>query len=151
MLEPWWSVPGPVAGVRLHVPPAKAVSLYQASRAATYLALSPRPPVVPGGTLMLQAACPEGLGAEAGFVAAMTANRPPWEALLTGPPPTGAGAQRAVMFALLARRYRLRVTGCATASALREVGIDATEEAVDLPAGWLDVPDPFHRLPQVSA
>jgi hypothetical protein len=151
MLDPWWSVPALVPGARLLVPPVKAVSLYQASRAATYLALSPAPPVRPGGTLLLEAACPEGLGAEAGFVAAMRAHAPPWQGLLTGPPPSGAGAQRAVMFALLARRFRLRVTGCITASLLREVGIDATEEPSDLPPGWLDVPDPFHRLPQVFA
>jgi len=149
MLEPWWMVSSPAPGARLFVPTAKAASLYQASRAATYLALSPRPPVVPGGTLLLQAACPEGLGSERGFVAALRAHSPPWQGLLTGPPPTGAGAQRAVMLALLAQRFQLKVTGCLSAAVLREVGIDAREEAVELPAGWLDVPDPFHRLPQV--
>lgn len=151
MLEPWWTVSSRAPGARLSVPAAKACSLYQASRAATYLALSPRPPVVPGGTLLLEAACPEGLGSESGFVAAMRAHSPPWQGLLSGPPPTGAGAQRAVMFALLAQRFHLKVTGCLTADVLREVGIDATEEAVALPSGWLDVPDPFHRLPQVLA
>ncbi|MFT5683323.1 MAG: hypothetical protein ACI8RZ_004254 [Myxococcota bacterium] len=151
MLDPWQTVPRCAPGALLRVPPAKAASLYQASRAATYLALSPNPPIVLGGTLLLEAACPEGLGAEAGFVAAMRAHSPPWQGLLTGPPPMGAGAQRAVMFALMAQRFRLRVTGCSSAAALREVGIDATEEPAALPPGWLDVPEPFHRLPQVSA
>ena len=149
MLQPFWMVPERAPGARLIVPPVKAVSLYQASRAATYLALSPSPPVQEGGTLLLEAACLEGLGAEAGFVAALRAHRPPWQGLLTGPPPTGAGAQRAVMLALMARRFRLKVTGCPAAAALRDVGIDATEESAVLPPGWLDVPDPFHRLPQV--
>ena len=149
MLEPWSMVASRAPGARLRVPAAKAGSLYQASRAATYLALSPRPPVVPGGTLLLQAACPEGLGSERGFVDALRAHSPPWQGLLTGPPPTGAGAQRAVMLALLAQRFQLKVTGCLSAAVLREVGIDASEEAVGLPDGWLDVPDPFHRLPQV--
>ena len=151
MLEPWQAVPRRVPGVLLRVPPAKAASLYQASRAATYLALSPSPPVRPGGTLLLEAACSEGLGSEAGFVHALQSHSPPWTALLTGSPPTGAGAQRAVMFALMAQRFRLRVVGCQSAAALRGVGIDATQEPAILPTGWLDVPDPFHRLPQVRA
>ena len=148
-LSPWSQTERSVPGVRLQVPAAKACSLYQASRAATYLALSPHPAVAAGGTLVLQAACPEGLGAEAGFVAALQAHEPPWSALLTGPPPTGAGAQRAVMLARMLQRFTLKVTGCVTAARLREVGIDATEETPALPPGYLDVPDPFNSIPQV--
>ena len=147
-LEPWEEVEGIYEGAVLHVPPAKAGSLYQASRAATYLALSPRPPLAEGATLVLDAACPEGPGAEAGFVAALSACQPPWTALLTGPPPTGAGAQRAVMLALLARRYRLLVRGCVRPQALVELGIDASAQTAPSGAGWLDVPAPFRKLPQ---
>lgn len=147
-LEPWEAVDRRWPGAVLRVPPAKAGSLYQASRAATYLGLSPSPPVAEGGTLCLHAACPEGLGAEAGFVAALRAHRPPWSALLTGPPPEGAGAQRAVMLALLAQRFRLRITGCARAEALRAVGLDATDGPAPEGEDWLDVPAPFARLPQ---
>lgn len=46
----------------LVVPPRKAVNFYQASRAATYIGLSARPPLVEGATLYLDAACPEGMG-----------------------------------------------------------------------------------------
>ncbi len=149
-LDPWWTVAAPSPGALLRVPPAKASSLYQASRAATYLALSPRPPLLPGATLRLDAACPEGLGAEAGFVAALASCPPPWTALLTGPPPTGPGAQRAVMFALLARDYQLEVIGCHDPAALRAVGIAATADRPALPAGWLEVTTPFSRLPQLA-
>lgn len=148
-LDPWQAVPRRYATVVLRVPRAKAVSFYQASRAATYLALSPAPPVEDGGTLVLDAACPEGLGAEAGFVAALEGCRPPWTELLTGPPPTGAGAQRAVMLALLAQRYRLRVVGCATPAALQRVGIPATDEPWRPEGDWIEVREPFVRLPQV--
>lgn len=149
-LDPWEEVEGLYQGVVLHVPPAKAGSLYQASRAATYLALSPRPPLVEGATLVLDAACPEGLGAEAGFVAALAACPPPWTALLTGPPPTGAGAQRAVMLALLARHCRLQLRGCADPAPLRAVGLDASAQPAPSGPGWLDVPAPFRKLPQRS-
>lgn len=149
LLDPWRPAAVRAAGALLSVPPVKAVSFYQASRAATYLALSPRPPLVDGATIAIEAACPEGLGAEAGFVRALASCPPPWGRLLTGPPPTGAGAQRAVMVALLARRYRLRVVGCPQAATLRAVGIDAQEAPLGaLPEGWIHVPDAFHTLPQ---
>ncbi len=149
LLDPWQIVDGAWSRVVLRVPPAKAASLYQASRAATYLALSPRPPLLPGAELILDAACPEGLGSEAGFVAALRSCPPPWTALLTGSPPTGAGAQRAVMLALLAQRYHLRVTGCMRPDDLRAVGIDATADPP--PPGLPEVARPFSRLPQAAA
>jgi nickel-dependent lactate racemase len=52
----------------------KDVNLYQASRAITYLQLTARPPVRPGGILILPAPCPEGAGAGIGeqrFLAAL--------------------------------------------------------------------------------
>jgi len=151
LLDPWLLVPRPYAGVVLRVPPVKASSLYQASRAATYLSQSPRPPLLPDATLVLDAACPEGLGSEAGFVAALSGCSPPWRALLDGPAPTGAGAQRAVMLALLATRYRLAVRNCVAPDALRAVGIDASGDPPPSGAGWLDVPRPFARVPQLRS
>ena len=150
-IDPWEPVPVAAPGAVLRVPPVKASSFYQASRAATYLGLSPTPPVVEGGTLLLEAACPEGLGAESGFVAALRREPPPWSGLLSGPAPTGPGAQRAVMIALLARRYRLVIAGCQEPDALRAVGLEAHAGPAELPPGWLDVRRPFEKLPQLLA
>lgn len=149
-LSPWWPVAHAVDGAVLRVPAAKATSLYQASRAASYLALSPRPPLREGGVLAVEAACPEGLGAEAGFRAALASCAPPWTELLTGPPPTGAGAQRAVILAAVARRFRLRVHGCLRPRELEAVGIEATAAPAPSGPGWLEVPRPFERLPQLA-
>ena len=148
LLDPWEPVDSLADGAVLHVPDAKAGSLYQASRAATYLALSPRPPVRAGGTLVLRAACPEGLGSEVGFRRALGSCPPPWTALLQGPEPAGAGAQRAVVLALMARRYRLVVAGADDPEALSAVGIDTIRQAPTGP-GWLQVRRPFERLPQL--
>ena len=81
----------------------------------------------------------------------MRASRPPWDELLSGAPPSGAGAQRAVMLALLAKHYRLVVEGCVRPDQLNAVGIEATESVRDVPATWLRVPHPFQRLPQCSS
>jgi len=147
-IAPWSPEPRRWAGAVLRVPRAKASSLYQASRAATYLALSPSPPLQPGARLVLDAACPEGIGSEAGFVAALGSCTPPWSALLTGPPPSGAGAQRAVMLALLAQHFQLEVAGCDDPSPLIAAGIPATRAPAPTGPEWLDVPAPFTRLPQ---
>ena len=72
---------------------------------------------------------------------------PPWTALLTGPPPEGPGAQRAVMLALLARRYRLVVTGCQAPEPIRAAGLKASAEGPP-PGEWLEVDRPFDRIPQ---
>ena len=148
LIQPWVPCDRTYAGAVLHVPAAKASSLYQASRAATYLALSPRPPLEEGATLVLHAACPEGLGAEAGWVAALTGSPPPWEALLTGPEPRGPGAQRAVMLALLARRYRLEIAGCVDPRPFTQVGLRATTAPPPEGPAWLQVTHPFDHIPQ---
>ena len=148
-MEPFWPCEGSFAGAVLRVPAAKGQSFYQASRAATYLALSPRPPLAPGATLVIEAPCPEGLGSEAGFVAALASGPPPWSHLLLGPPPEGAGAQRAVMLALVARRYRIVVAGCAEPAALAAVGIAASADPPPSGPDWLEVPAPFTRLPTI--
>ena len=149
-IQPWEQVPERAPGMVLCVPPAKASSLYQASRAATYMTESPSPALIDGGTVVLRAGCPEGLGSEAGFVEALKRCAPPWSALLVGPEPRGPGAQRAVMLARLAQRYRLRVEGCVNPDALRAVGIDAHPEVLEHPSTWRVVEHPFQRLPQCA-
>ena len=137
----------------LRVPAAKAANVYQASRAATYLGLSPDPPLAPGARLVLDAACPEGVGRGAGeqaFAALLASTEAPWTSLLEGPAPRGAGLQRAWMLARLAQRYELVIGGCETAEELRAVGLDAREAPADELAGdhALVVDAPFVRLPQ---
>ena len=149
-LSPWTPVTGPAQGANLHVAGVKAVSLYQASRAATYLGLSPAPPLVPGATIALTAACPEGLGAEEGFRRALQSGSAPWSHLLQGEPPSGPGAQRAVMLALLLARYRLVVYGVRDPGPLRAVGIPAHCGPAPEEPTWLQVPDPFQSLPQLA-
>jgi nickel-dependent lactate racemase len=151
--KPFFTVKKPYETVIIEVPSAKATNFYQASRAATYLALSPRPPLVPGATIILKAACPEGIGkgvGEQNCAAAMRSCRPPWQDLLTGPFPFGGGAQRAIMLARLAQRYTLLVSDCRAAKELRALGLRATQErAEDLhPGEALIVSDPFRQLPQ---
>ncbi len=145
---PWYPVARTYPNVLLQVPPSKGASFYQASRAATYLALSPSPPIEPGARLHIEAPCPEGLGAEEGFRAALESCRPPWTALLDGPEPTGAGAQRAVILALIAKRYRVTLGGVIDPEPFRAVGIDASSERVAPGADWLVVDEPFVRIPQ---
>lgn len=150
-LSPWTTVSRRFESVQLDVPLSKASSLYQASRAATYLALSPRPPLTAGATIRLHARVPEGLGSETGFRAALAHHAPPWAGLLSGPPPTGAGAQRAVMLALLASRYKLEIWGCENPVPLRAVGIAAWSDPPP-PCGQdtLHIRDPFTALPQLG-
>jgi len=148
LIKPWHWVARPAAGAVLRVPTAKAGSLYQASRAATYLALSPHPAVHRGGKLILEASLPEGLGSEAGFVRALQRYRPPWLEVLTGERPTGAGAQRIIMLALLAQNYKLSIRGCRDPEVFQAIGIEASAEPAEVPDGWLDVTDPFTCIPQ---
>ena len=154
-LDCWVDVPTRHPDAVLLVKGRKAVNFYQASRAATYLGLSATPPLTPGATLWLDAACPEGVGDGAGeraFAEVLGRSGPPWDALLTGPAPVGGGTQRAVMLALLMRRYRLVVCGVTDPEPLTRVGLDARRErAMELaPEGALMVEDAFARLPRLS-
>ncbi len=154
-LEVWEEVRRPADRCLLRVPRSKGVNLYQASRAATYLALSPRPPLLEGARLVLDAPCPEGAGTGSGeraFAELLRSSRPPWQDLLVGEVPRGAGLQRAFMFARLAQRYHLVVAGCERPEVLRALGIDATSQPADEVAGpgALEIRTPFERLPQLS-
>ena len=79
-------------------------------------------------------------------MAALQAHAPPWSGLLTGPPPTGAGAQRAVILSVLAQRFRLALVGVDDPAPFLAVGIPAT--CGPAPEGLLEVSQPFLRLPQ---
>ena len=154
-LDCWIPVPRRYDAAVLTVPPRKAVNFYQASRAATYIGLSADPPLNPGATLYLDAACPEGMGegdGERAFARVLAQTPAPWGDLLDGPAPSGAGTQRAVVIALLLRRFRLVVCGARDPAALQAVGIEATAAPATevAPAGALWVPDPFGRIPRFT-
>ncbi len=152
----WVDVDRPFDAVVLKVPARKAVNFYQASRAATYVGLSARPPLRAGATLYVEAACPEGMGEGSGerAFAALAERLPyPWAAVLHGAAPTGGGTQRLVVLALLLARYRVVVTGCKNPEPLRRCGIDARREssAVVAPRDALVVEDPFGKVPRLAA
>ena len=81
---------------------------------------------------------------------ALERSRPPWTELLEGPEPTGAGAQRAVILALLAQRYRLELAGVFDPAAFEAVGIPASRDRPEPDAAWLVVEEPFVRIPQLA-
>ena len=147
-IQPWYFVNHLYSGALLRVPESKGVSLYQASRAASYLALSPSPPVKKGGVLVIEAPMSEGLGSESGFVRALHSTSSPWNELLTNEAPTGAGAQRAVILALLMQRYSLRLCGVEDPEPFLAVGLEASSAPAQIQADWLDVDKPFSLLPQ---
>lgn len=151
LLDPWHAHSTRYSRVILDVPPSKASNFYQASRAATYLALSPSPPLLPGAELILNAACPEGMGQGSGeraFAELMRQTPFPWQSLLQGDVPQGAGIQRAFMLARLAEHYRLSVMGCTRPELLQAHGITATSVPPKVTPGTLHVRQPFVQLPQ---
>ena len=155
ILQPFFPHPHAEDTVLLRVPPPKARNFYQASRAATYLGLSPAPPLKPGARLVIDAACPEGLGTGSGeqaFAEALRSVAPPWQALLTGPLQDRGGVQRALMLARLASRYEVIVAGCQSPERLKSAGIAASKESAESIAGAnaLEVVTPFLKLPQLD-
>lgn len=151
-LDCWFHLPRAYTSAVLEVPAQKAVNFYQASRAATYVGLSAAPPLLLGATLYLEAACPEGLGqgsGEAAFARVLASMPAPWEGLLTGPAPVGAGTQRAVMLALLLQRFRLVICGVQDPAPFQALGLEASRLPARAlaPSDALWLADPFHRLP----
>ena len=94
----------------------KDQNFYQASRAATYVALTARPALAPDGVIVLPASCPEGMGQGAGeqrFAALMRAGADRPADLLAelrrrGFPP---GSQRAYLLAQVLVQHPVVVTG----------------------------------------
>jgi nickel-dependent lactate racemase len=137
------------------VPSTKTVNFYQASRAATYLALSPNPPLYPGAKIILRAKCPEGIGrgiGELNCANALKSCKAPWDSLLSGPFEWGGGAQRAVMLARLAQQYTLLISDCESADELRALGLNASAQAAEkhFSGEALHVSSPFKQLPQYN-
>ena len=100
-----------VAGV--HAP--KSDSLYQASRAATYLGLAARPAIADGGLIVLTADLPLGAGdgpGERNFLEVLAAAASPADLLARGlRDPLGPGGQRSFVVARVLERFRLAVAG----------------------------------------
>jgi nickel-dependent lactate racemase len=107
-----------VAGV--HAP--KSDSLYQASRAATYLGLAARPAVREGGLIVLAADMPFGAGdgpGERNFLDVLAAASSPVDLLGRGlREPLGPGGQRSFVVARVLDRFRLAVAGAVDAAFL---------------------------------
>jgi hypothetical protein len=108
-------VPRPAHLALAGVEPVKAVNLYQASRAATYLALADRTPLLPGAPIVLPAPIPEGAGQGTG-------ERRFFEMLSQADSPAGvlermrrivfpAGAQRAYVLAQVLVQHPIIVAG----------------------------------------
>lgn len=99
------------------VPSPKSDNLYQASRAATYLALAARPAVADGGLIILCADLPDGPGAgpgERNFLTVLAEAASADELVARGlREPLGPGGQRSFVVARALQRYRLTVVGAA--------------------------------------
>ncbi len=117
-----------VAGV--HAP--KSDTLYQASRAATYLGLAARPAVADGGVVVLCADLPLGAGdgpGERNFLEVLATATSPADLLARGlSEPLGPGGQRSFVVARVLERFRLAVVGARDArflEPLAHVGVAA--------------------------
>ncbi|RAL20341.1 hypothetical protein DL240_17315 [Lujinxingia litoralis] len=97
----------PLPWLHIRLPPSKADNFYQASRAATYAALLEHTALAPGGWIVLEAECHEGVGrgdGERAFARAMQRGKERLLAELRGqatsPEPHAGGQQRAYVLAL---------------------------------------------------
>ncbi len=148
--------------VHLPVEEAKAASFYQASRAASYVALVARPIIETGGWLLIEAPCREGFGLGAGERAAEALARQGIHALLTqlrdphASSPAG-GAQRAHVMALVSEVARVALIGAPPIEALRALEIPQFATLTDAqhtlgldPGAGVSLPDVFHRVPTLA-
>lgn len=139
----------PVDSMLLRVPSPKDANFYQASRAATYVALAEHPAIRDGGTIYIEAACPEGIGAGSGEQACAEAMQRGTDRLLAElrsktPPATRGGEQRAYVLAMALERVELVLVGAVAIPELNALGIEQTDVA---PAVDLVIDDPFHAVP----
>jgi nickel-dependent lactate racemase len=136
-----------VAGI--HSP--KHESLYQASRAATYVGLCDEPAVAAGGLILLAADLPAGAGdgpGERNF-AAVLGSASPQEVIARGSvEPLGPGGQRAYVMAKVLLRYRVGVLGARDPGFLSPLGITAYESVQEALG---DVRRTLGRRPRVLA
>jgi nickel-dependent lactate racemase len=116
------SVPGVFDVAVCGVPRPKSLSYYQASRAATYLALTERPALVPGGLIVLCADLADGPGegpGERNFAGILAGMATPAELVRRGlVEPLGPGGQRAWVVARVLERHPIAVVGAADGRAL---------------------------------
>ena len=121
----------------------KDANLYQASRAATYIGLSSRPVIRPGGVIIMAASMPEGAGQGAGernFIAALRRNND-LTAMMEEMRQVGCrpGEQRAYMLAQLLTRYRVIVVGARDADLIQAAHLTpaaSMDEALALAQQW---------------
>ncbi len=121
----------------------KDVNLYQASRAATYIGLSSRPVIRPGGVVILPAPIPEGAGqgvGERNFIAALRGSAD-LVAMMEAMRRNGClpGEQRAYMVAQLLAHYRVIVVGARDEDVVRAAHFTPAatmEAAFALAAEW---------------
>lgn len=117
----------------LGVPRPKSSSLYQASRAATYAALCPRPALREGGLLVLCADLVDGDGdgpGERNGLAVLAAAPTAADLVRRGlEEPLGPGGQRAFVLARTLQRFHLAVAGpgAAAVAALAHLGVAAAD------------------------
>jgi nickel-dependent lactate racemase len=143
------------------IDPPKDVSLYQASRAATYIGLSAAPPLREGGVLIIQSRCPEGAGQGVGeqrFFEAL-ANATDLQQLLDGFRRNGcrAGEQRAFMLAQVLLKYHVIILGsecpeivstCKMIAADSiDVGLERARAIIGTPTNVLYLPHPLQTVP----
>lgn len=127
-----------VRWLHLPVPAEKATNFYQASRAATYVAVVDRPAVEPGGVILVEAECPEGIGTGSGERACAEAMGRGRNALLDelrggAEIEIRGGQQRAYVLAKALDRNEIAVVGAEPMVELESMGIeqfDAVDEAV---------------------
>jgi nickel-dependent lactate racemase len=144
----------------LHLPVSagKGTNLYQASRAATYVALAERPAIAPGGTILVEAPCPEGIGVGFGERACAAAMRRGRDALIDElrsdrDVETEGGQQRAYVLARALERCSIAFVGAPELDELRAMGIEQFEivsdarDALDLEGRGETITDVFHRVP----
>jgi nickel-dependent lactate racemase len=154
------------------VPTPKAANLYQASRAATYLALADNTPLLPGAPILLPAAIPEGAGQGTGerrFYEVLSQAGSPAQLVnelrRTGFP---AGAQRAYILAQVLTQHPVIVVGAERpevarachlhAAADMQSGMALAEElarasfnmGAEEPLNFLIVPDALLTLPRLA-
>lgn len=150
--------------VALPVPSVKATNVYQSSRAASYVALAARPVIEPGGWLLVEASCEEGMGEGAGEQAFARALERGFDAIwsefqdLAYTPALHGGQQRAYVFAQVLSQYRMAWIGAPRQKSLEAFGVpqfDTRAEALealglDRSAGLI-AEDVFHRVPILAA
>ena len=138
-----------VAGIKA----PKHENLYQASRAATYIAFAARPALAPGGLMLLCADLPLGAGdgpGEINFARLLAADaHDPSRLVERGlREPLGPGGQRAFVVARVLRRFRVGVCGEADAGLLESMGIARYASLAD---GLADAHGAPGRAPRVLA